>query len=79
VRDAPGLQGSDAAERPKGARWAHAEGVCAARPPAGITGITDGYPNANGHIQFERANLAEVLGQHGWNTYHVGNWHLRTR
>ena len=43
---------------------------------AGITEITDGYPNANGHIPFECANLAEVLGQQGWNTYHVGKWHL---
>ena len=43
---------------------------------AGITEITDGYPNANGHIPFECANLAEVLGQHGWNTYAVGKWHL---
>jgi arylsulfatase A-like enzyme len=43
---------------------------------AGVTEITDGYPNANGHIPFECANLAEVLGQRGWNTYHVGKWHL---
>jgi arylsulfatase A-like enzyme len=43
---------------------------------AGITEITDGYPNANGHIPFECANLAEVLGQQGWNTYAVGKWHL---
>ena len=43
---------------------------------AGITEITDGYPSANGHIPFECANLAEVLGQHGWNTYAVGKWHL---
>ena len=43
---------------------------------AGITEITEGYPNANGHIPFECANLAEVLGQQGWNTYHVGKWHL---
>jgi arylsulfatase A-like enzyme len=43
---------------------------------AGITEITDGYPNANGHIPFECANLAEVLGHQGWNTYHVGKWHL---
>jgi arylsulfatase len=43
---------------------------------AGITEITDGYPNANGHIPFECANLAEVLGQRGWNTYAVGKWHL---
>ncbi len=43
---------------------------------AGITEITDGFPNANGHVPFECANLAEVLGQRGWNTYHVGKWHL---
>jgi len=43
---------------------------------AGITEITDGYPNANGHIPFGCANLAEVLGQQGWNTYAVGKWHL---
>ncbi|HEX4673617.1 MAG TPA: arylsulfatase, partial [Solirubrobacteraceae bacterium] len=43
---------------------------------AGITEITDGYPNANGHIPFECANLAEVLAGLGWNTYHVGKWHL---
>ena len=43
---------------------------------AGITEITAGFPNANGHIPFECANLAEVLGLHGWNTYCVGKWHL---
>ena len=43
---------------------------------AGITEITSGFPNANGHIPFECANAAEVLGQLGWNTYHVGKWHL---
>ncbi len=43
---------------------------------AGITEITDGYPNSNGHIPFECANLAEVLGGAGWNTYAVGKWHL---
>jgi arylsulfatase A-like enzyme len=42
----------------------------------GITEIADGFPNANGHIPFECANIAEVLGQHGWNTYHLGKWHL---
>jgi arylsulfatase A-like enzyme len=41
-----------------------------------ITEATSGFPNANGHIPFECANLAEVLGQRGWNTYHVGKWHL---
>ncbi len=43
---------------------------------AGITEITDGYPNSNGHIPFECANLAEVLNGRGWNTYAVGKWHL---
>ncbi len=43
---------------------------------SGITEITDGYPNANGHIPFECANIAEVLGERGWNTYAVGKWHL---
>ncbi len=41
-----------------------------------ITEATSGFPNANGHIPFECANLAEVLVEHGWNTYHVGKWHL---
>ena len=41
-----------------------------------ITEATSGFPNANGHIPFENANIAEVLGQHGWNTYIVGKWHL---
>jgi arylsulfatase A-like enzyme len=41
-----------------------------------ITEATSGFPNANGHIPFECANIAEVLGQHGWNTYMVGKWHL---
>jgi arylsulfatase len=41
-----------------------------------ITEAASGFPNANGHIPFECANLAEVLGARGWNTYHVGKWHL---
>ena len=43
---------------------------------AWITEATTGFPNANGHIPFECAKLAEVLGELGWNTYHVGKWHL---
>jgi arylsulfatase A-like enzyme len=43
---------------------------------AGITEITDGFPNANGHIPRECANIAEVLVEHGWNTYAIGKWHL---
>jgi arylsulfatase A-like enzyme len=41
-----------------------------------ITEATSGFPNANGHIPFECANIAEVLGDRGWNTYTVGKWHL---
>ncbi|MGW7682830.1 arylsulfatase [Kribbella sp. NPDC054772] len=41
-----------------------------------ITEATSGFPNANGHIPFECANVAEVLGEHGWNTFMVGKWHL---
>jgi arylsulfatase A-like enzyme len=41
-----------------------------------ITEAASGFPNANGHIPFECANVAEVLGEHGWNTYIVGKWHL---
>jgi arylsulfatase len=41
-----------------------------------ITEATSGFPNANGHIPFECANIAEVLCERGWNTYHVGKWHL---
>ncbi|MFF0345322.1 arylsulfatase [Kribbella sp. NPDC004875] len=41
-----------------------------------ITEATSGFPNANGHIPFECANVAEVLGENGWNTFMVGKWHL---
>jgi arylsulfatase A-like enzyme len=41
-----------------------------------ITEATSGFPNANGHIPFENANIAEVLSERGWNTYVVGKWHL---
>ncbi len=41
-----------------------------------ITEATSGFPNANGHIPFESSNIAEVLGEQGWNTYMVGKWHL---
>ena len=43
---------------------------------AGITEITSGFPNANGHIPFECATIAEVLRERGWSTYMVGKWHL---
>jgi arylsulfatase A-like enzyme len=41
-----------------------------------ITEAAAGFPNSSGHIPFECGNLAEVLGEQGWNTYHVGKWHL---
>jgi arylsulfatase len=41
-----------------------------------ITEAASGFPNANGHIPFECATIAEVLGDRGWNTYAVGKWHL---
>jgi arylsulfatase A-like enzyme len=41
-----------------------------------ITEAASGFPNANGHIPFECATIAEVLGERGWNTYMVGKWHL---
>ena len=41
-----------------------------------ITEAASGFPNANGHIPFECASIAEVLNDRGWNTYAVGKWHL---
>ena len=35
-----------------------------------------GFPGSNGHIPFECATIAEVLGERGWNTYMLGKWHL---
>ena len=37
-----------------------------------IAEATSGFPNANGHIPFECATIAEVLGDRGWNTYMLG-------
>src|SRR6201987_1101599 len=41
-----------------------------------ITEAASGFPNASGHIPFECATIAEVLGERGWNTYMTGKWHL---
>jgi arylsulfatase A-like enzyme len=41
-----------------------------------IAEATSGFPNANGHIPFECATIAELLGERGWNTYMLGKWHL---
>ena len=43
---------------------------------ATITEAASGFPSSNGHIPFECATIAEVLGEHGWNTYMTGKWHL---
>ena len=36
----------------------------------------DGFPGSNGHIPFETATIAEVLGERGYNTYALGKWHV---
>ncbi len=41
-----------------------------------ITEGSTGFPGSNGHIPFECANIAEVLGERGWNTFMLGKWHL---
>jgi len=41
-----------------------------------IAEATTGFPGSNGHIPFECATIAEVLGEQGWNTYMLGKWHL---
>ena len=41
-----------------------------------IAEATAGFPGINGHIPFECATVAEVLGERGWNTYMLGKWHL---
>ena len=43
---------------------------------ATITEAASGFPSSNGHIPFECATVAEVLGERGWNTYMTGKWHL---
>jgi arylsulfatase A-like enzyme len=43
---------------------------------ATITEAASGFPSSNGHIPFECAPAAEVLGERGWNTYMTGKWHL---
>ena len=41
-----------------------------------IAEATGPFPGINGHIPFESATIAEVLGERGWNTYMLGKWHL---
>ncbi len=41
-----------------------------------ITEAATGFPNASGTIPPENGMVSETLGEHGWNTYIVGKWHL---
>jgi arylsulfatase A-like enzyme len=41
-----------------------------------ITEAAVGFPNASGTIPAENGMVSEILGELGWNTYHVGKWHL---
>ena len=41
-----------------------------------ITEAAAGFPNASGTIPPENGMVSEILGEHGWNTYIVGKWHL---
>ncbi len=41
-----------------------------------ITEAAIGFPNASGTIPAANGMLSEILGEHGWNTYMVGKWHL---
>jgi len=41
-----------------------------------ITEAASGFPNASGTIPAENGMVSEIVGEQGWNTYHVGKWHL---
>jgi arylsulfatase A-like enzyme len=41
-----------------------------------IAEATTGFPGSNGRIPFENGTIAEVLLEHGYNTYAIGKWHL---
>jgi arylsulfatase A-like enzyme len=41
-----------------------------------ITEASVGFPNGSGTIPPENGMVSEILGDLGWNTYHVGKWHL---
>ncbi len=75
----------------KGLRYTqfHTTALCSPTRAAMLTGrnhttvgmacigeATQGFPNANGHIPFETATIAEVLVEQGFNTYMLGKWHL---
>jgi arylsulfatase len=41
-----------------------------------ITEASAGFPGFSARIPFENGTIAEVLNEHGWNTYAIGKWHL---
>jgi arylsulfatase len=41
-----------------------------------ITEAAIGFPNGSGTIPPENGMASEILVERGWNTYHVGKWHL---
>ncbi|HEY3502085.1 MAG TPA: arylsulfatase [Actinocatenispora sp.] len=41
-----------------------------------ITEASAGFRGFSARIPFENGTIAEVLNQHGWNTYAIGKWHL---
>ena len=42
--------------------------------------IPEGFPSSNGHIPFECATIAEVLGERGWKTRaSATTWPSRSR
>jgi arylsulfatase len=41
-----------------------------------LSELDAGYPGYRGDLTRESATLAEVLGEQGWSTFHVGKWHV---
>jgi arylsulfatase A-like enzyme len=41
-----------------------------------VTEAASGFPGSSGRVPFENGTIAEVLNEHGWNTYCLGKWHL---
>jgi arylsulfatase len=43
---------------------------------ATIAEFSSGFPGISTRIPFENGFISEVLGEHGYNTYCIGKWHL---